>query len=178
MVHHQTQVLFPELRLPRMLAAALGGRLWLEREQGAGFTCCLSMPLTILPNPAAQPDDGSTATGDPTDRLANLQLLAEKKKVPFHQEIDRYLSELTHELHHLETAIKAEQDTATYYAHLLCGRFSFIFERKLEQRLREMEDLVTGQRWAEARRCYAELPVLMQDLHTRITTAAPIVRPE
>ena len=38
------------------------------------------------------------------------------------------------------------------FAHMLCGRCSFIYERELEQVQRRIEAAVAAGRWAEARR--------------------------
>lgn len=114
----------------------------------------------------------------PVDGLANLRLLATKKNVPFQEELTLYLSELHLELDHLGAAVH-DEDTreAGHYAHLLCGRSSFIYERDLEQNFRRLEELVAHGHWADARRLVSEIRKLAAALPAKLASASPTAPP-
>lgn len=114
----------------------------------------------------------------PVDGLANLRLLADKKKIRFEDELALYLSELQLELDHLGAAVN-DEDTreAGHYAHLLCGRCSFIYERELEHLLRQIEEMVAKGLWPEARQQWSELQVRSSDLQLRLVSSAPTAPP-
>lgn len=112
------------------------------------------------------------ATADPEDRLVNLRRLAENKQVTFLDELSLYLAELEFELDELTAAILAQRTAqATRYAHRLCGRCSFIYERELERRLRALEQAAASDDWLEAARLLAGLPALATALRVRLVTA-------
>ena len=122
----------------------------------------------VLPAPVTPAVDG----------LANLRLLAEKKKIRFEEELALYLSELQLELDQLGAAVH-DEDTpeAAHYAHLLCGRCSFIYERLLEVLLRRIEETVAKGHWSEARQQWTELQAHAAELRVRLVSSVPIVPP-
>jgi HPt (histidine-containing phosphotransfer) domain-containing protein len=123
---------------------------------------------SAVPAPAAPGGDG----------LANLRLLAEKKKLRFEDELALYLSELQLELEHLDAAVQ-DEDTpeAAHYAHLLCGRCSFIHERTLELLLRRTEETVAKGHWPEARHQCTALLAQAAELRVRLVSSVPTVPP-
>lgn len=112
------------------------------------------------------------------DGLANLRLLADKKKIMFEDELALYFFELQLELDQLQAAIH-DEDTpeAAHYAHLLCGRCSFIYESELEQLLRQMEETVAKGLWPEARQQWTELQSHAADLRLRLASSVPAAPP-
>ena len=111
----------------------------------------------------------------PADPLGNLRLLAGKKNVSFAEELALYFSELAMELEQLNTALQTENAIgAGHYAHLLCGRCGFIYERELEQTLRKIETLVANQQWADARLLGRDLQAQLAGLRVRLASAAPV----
>ncbi len=110
----------------------------------------------------------------PIDGLANLRLLAEKKNIKYEDELALYLSELQLELDQLGAAVQ-DEDTpeASHYAHLLCGRCSFIYERELEHLLRQIEEAVAKGLWAEARLLWSALHPHSADLRLRLVSSVP-----
>ncbi len=123
--------------------------------------------------PASRPRSAS-----PVDGLANLRLLAHKKQIKFEEELALYLSELQLELEQLGAAVH-DEDTpeAGHYAHLLCGRCSFIYERELEHQLRRLEETVANGLWSEARQQWAELQTLAAALRLRLVSSFPVAPP-
>jgi signal transduction histidine kinase/CheY-like chemotaxis protein/ligand-binding sensor domain-containing protein len=147
----------------------------------AGMNTFLGKPVTLerlrraLATSAESPP---TPPAAPTDGLANLRLLARKKNVRFEDELALYLSELQLEMENLGGAIH-DEDTpeATHYAHLLCGRTSFIYQRDLEENFRRLEELVARGHWGDARQLFAELRKLTAALPVRLASGAPTVPP-
>jgi signal transduction histidine kinase/CheY-like chemotaxis protein/sugar lactone lactonase YvrE len=130
-------------------------------------------PAAPAATPAVTP---KPAVGGPADRLGNLRLLARKKGVPFAEELALYLSELEAELAQLNTAVaQADAAAAGRYAHLLCGRCGFIYERELEQTQRMIETAVGGGQWDEARRLQDEFATQLVDLRVRLASSGPAV---
>ena len=126
--------------------------------------------------PAASAPTGALAA--PADPLGNLRLLAGKKNVPLAEELALYFSELAMELEQLNTALQTENAIgAGHYAHLLCGRCGFIYERELEQTLRKIETLVANQQWADARLLGRDLQAQLAGLRVRLASAAPVAPP-
>lgn len=149
----------------------------------AGMNAFLGKPVTLerLRKALAQaegttpPPPPSTAPADP---LANLRLLAGKKGARFEDELALYVSELQFELQELSAAIQDEDVRESgHYAHLLCGRSSFIYERELEQVMRQIEETVAHNRWGEARLLLAEAQKMTNALPVRLASAAPTVPP-
>jgi len=147
----------------------------------AGMNAFLGKPVTLerlrralatsdepVPGPAAAPADG----------LANLRLLARKKNVRFEDELALYLSELQLEMENLGGAIH-DEDTreAAHYAHLLCGRTSFIYQRDLEQNFRRLEEIVARGHWGDARQLFGELRKLTTALPVKLASGAPTAPP-
>ena len=132
--------------------------------------------------PALATTSGESAVATPAapsvDGLANLRLLAEKKKIRFEEELALYLSELQLELDQLGAAVH-DEDTpeAAHYAHLLCGRCSFIYERTLEHLLRRIEETVAKGLWPEARQQWTEVQALAAELRLRLASSVPTVPP-
>ena len=143
--------------------AFLGKPVTLERLRRA-----LATSTEPLPAPAAPPVDG----------LANLRLLAKKKNVRFEDELALYLSELQLEMENLGGAVHDEDiPEAAHYAHLLCGRTSFIYQRDLEQNFRRLEEIVARGHWGDARQLFAELRKLTTALPVKLASGAPTVPP-
>jgi CheY-like chemotaxis protein len=116
-----------------------------------------------------------TAAGD---GLANLRLLAAKKKIPFEEELGLYLSEFQLELDQLGAAVHDEDTPETAHcAHLLCGRCNFIQERSLEQRLRRIEETVARGHWPAARQQWTELQAQSVELRVRLVSSVPTAPP-
>ncbi|AOS43773.1 Sensory/regulatory protein RpfC [Lacunisphaera limnophila] len=151
----------------------------------AGMDFFLSKPVTLerlrrtltLAGLIAEPPP-PPGTPPPADGLGNLRLLAAKKQVAFGEELARYLAELQAEVANLTDAVQREHARdAAHHAHLLCGRCSFIHEHRLEQAMRRIEQTATKERWPEAARLCAELPVLVSELHLRLAFAGLAARP-
>ncbi len=118
------------------------------------------------------------ANTGPADRLGNLRLLARKKNVPFADELALYLSELEVEFDQLKGALERGDATeAGRYAHMLCGRCSFVYERELEQTQRKIEAAVGSGQWAEARRLGAEFAAQLAGLRIRLASSGPAAPP-
>lgn len=125
----------------------------------------------VVPSPTA-------ASEGPADPLANLRLLAMKKRTSFADELALYLGELDTELDQLDEALcNHRADDASHHAHRLCGRCSFIHERKLERRFRRIEEAATRDRWPETARLRGELIPLLADLRARLASSAPDAPP-
>lgn len=150
-------------RLTKALASLAPAKAATPAAAGAAKT------PDVLPAPASS---------GPADRLGNLRLLARKKGVPFADELALYLSELDAEFGQLNAAI-TQQDTAEAgrYAHMLCGRCSFVYERDLEETQRKIEAAVGGGQWAEARRLGNEFAEQLADLRVRLASSGPAVAP-
>jgi len=149
----------------------LGKPVTLERLRKA-LADSTAEPATPTPAPA------SAAPPPPTDGLANLRLLASKKQVRFDEELALYLSEMQVELEQLDLAMQQEQAAeAAHYAHRLCGRFSFIYERTLEQLLRDIEEAAARGHWADARRLRAEVDAAIDAMRVRLASSSPIAPP-
>jgi signal transduction histidine kinase/CheY-like chemotaxis protein len=152
--------------------AFLGKPVTRERLTKALASLSPAVPATA---PAATP---KPAAAGPADRLGNLRLLARKKGVPFAEELALYLSELDVELAQLNTAVvQADATAAGRYAHLLCGRCGFIYERELEQTQRMLEAAVGSGQWDEARRLQGEFAAQLADLRVRLASSGPAVPP-
>ena len=94
-------------------------------------------------------------------------------------ELALYLSELQLEMENLGGAIHDEDvREAAHYAHLLCGRTSFIYERDIEQNFRRLEEIVARGHWGDARQVFAELRKLTAALPVRLASGGPTARPE
>ena len=151
----------------------------------AGMDAFLSKPVTMeklrkalaaATGPGATP--ATTHQPVPADRLNNLRLLARKKNAPFAEELALYFSELDVELEQLNAAMQKEDAAgAGHYAHLLCGRCGFIYERELEQTLRKIEGVVANQQWADARFLSREFQAQLAGLRVRLASAVPVGPP-
>lgn len=155
----------------------------------AGMNAFLGKPVTLerlrkalaaagtgvtAPPPVAPP----AAPPPPADHLANLRLLAAKKQVRFADELALYLSEMQVELEQLDAAARSRSVAdAAHYAHRLCGRLSFIYERELERTMRRLEEAAAKGNWPEVARLQAELPALIADLRLRLASSAPAAPP-
>jgi signal transduction histidine kinase/CheY-like chemotaxis protein len=163
-----------------------------KRQQctDAGMNAFLGKPVTLerlrkaLADSAAEPAAPSPAAPafaplpPPGDGLANLRLLASKKQVRFDEELALYFSEMQVELEQLELAMQDEQAAETaHYAHRLCGRFSFIYERELEQLLRDIEEGAARGHWANVRRLRAEVDVAIAAMRLRLASSSPTAPP-
>jgi signal transduction histidine kinase/DNA-binding response OmpR family regulator len=148
----------------------------------AGMNAFLGKPVTLERLRKALAGIGLAAPTPPplpaADGLANLRLLATKKNVRFEDELALYLSEMQLELENLGAAIHDEDiPEAAHYAHLLCGRTSFIYERDLEQNFRRLEEIVARGHWADARQLVGELRKLAAALPAKLASGAPTVPP-
>ena len=115
----------------------------------------------------------------PADRFVNLRLLATKKNIPFQEELQLYLSEFVAELKQLAIALlKEDSGRASYYAHLLYGRCSFINERNIETILRKIEATAATERWDEARDLGAEVQSQFAALRLRLFSDSPVAQHE
>ncbi len=149
----------------------------------AGMNAFLGKPVTTERlRKALAAAAGETVAPAPTvpavDGMANLRLLATKKKIRFEEELALYLSELQLELDELGAAVH-DEDTpeAAHYAHLLCGRCSFIYERALEQLLRQLEETVAKGHWPEARQQWSLLLSQAAELRIRLVSSVPTAPP-
>ena len=115
----------------------------------------------------------------PADPLANLRLLASKKRVSFSVELALYLSDLEEESNHFARALQLEDSgRASYYAHLLYGRCSFIGERQLELTLRNMESAAVTCRWDDARLIGDDMLSQLSALRVRLLVSeTPVAQP-
>jgi len=147
----------------------------------AGMNTFLGKPVTLerlRRALAATPEPVPAPSAVPADPLANLRLLAKKKNVRFEDEFALYLSELQLEMENLGGAIHDEDvPEAAHYAHLLCGRTSFIYARDLEQNFRRLEEIVARGHWGDARQLFAELSKLAASLPVRLASGAPTAPP-
>ncbi len=147
----------------------------------AGMNAFLGKPVTLERLRKALAGTGVDSAVPPppvADGLANLRLLASKKNVRFEDELALYLSEFNLELENLGAAVHDEDiPEAGHYAHLLCGRSSFIYERDLEQNFRRLEEIVARGHWADARQLVGELRKLAAALPAKLASGAPIVPP-
>ena len=149
----------------------------------AGMNAFLGKPVTLERLRKALAGTGVESSALPplppvTDGLANLRLLATKKNVRFEDELALYLSELQLELENLGAAVHDEDiREAGHYAHLLCGRCSFIYERDLEQNFRRLEEIVAHGHWPDARELVGELRKLAAALPLKLASGAPTVPP-
>jgi signal transduction histidine kinase/CheY-like chemotaxis protein/HPt (histidine-containing phosphotransfer) domain-containing protein len=110
----------------------------------------------------------------PVDGLANLRLLATKKQARFEDELALYLSELQVEVEQLDEAVLDRRTAdAAHYAHRLCGRFSFIYERELEHLARHIEEAAAKEHWPEVAALCGQLPDLLADLRARLASSGP-----
>jgi len=138
----------------------------------------LSQALTATGAGAAVVPAPTAASEGPADPLANLRLLAMKKRTSFADELALYLGELDTELDQLDEALRNHRaDDASHHAHRLCGRCSFIHERELERRFRRIEEAATRDRWPETARLRGELIPLLADLRARLASSAPDAPP-
>lgn len=161
-----------------------------KRQQclDAGMNSFLGKPVTLerlrkaLADAAPESSEpGPSLPGpvSPSDGLANLRLLARKKQVSFDDELALYLSELQVELDQLDEALLQEHSAdAAHYAHRLCGRFSFIYERELEQLLRDIEENAAHGHWADARRRRSEVETAVASMRLRLASSSPVAPPE
>jgi len=110
----------------------------------------------------------------PSDPLANLRLLAAKKNAPFQDELNLYFLEFAAELEKLSDALTKENSgRASYFAHVLYGRCSFINEADLELMLRKIEDNAATERWDEARKLAVDVQLQAETLRVRLVGANP-----
>ena len=148
------------------------------KERLAKALANLAPPAAPAMTEVARPpaDRAAPASAGPVDRLGNLRLLARKKGVPFADELALYLSELEVEFDQLKGALQQEDAAeAGRYAHMLCGRCSFVYERDLEQTQRKIEAAVGSEQWAEARRLAQEFAAQLVDLRVRVVSSGPAV---
>jgi signal transduction histidine kinase/CheY-like chemotaxis protein len=147
----------------------------------AGMNAFLGKPVTLerLRRALATSDEPAPApAASPADGLANLRLLAKKKNARFEDELALYLSELQLEMENLGGAIHDEDlREAAHYAHLLCGRTSFIYQRDLEENFRRLEEFAARGHWGDARQLFADLRKLTAALPVKLASGAPIVPP-
>lgn len=159
-----------------------------QREcREAGMDAFLGKPVTLERLRKALTVAGQVATAAPppappasapTDGLANLRLLASKKQVRFEDELALYLSELQVETEQLNEAVQERRTAdAAHYAHRLCGRFSFIYERELEQLARHLEEAAAKEHWPEVAALGGQLPGLLADLRARLVSSGPAAPP-
>ena len=66
---------------------------------------------------------------------------------------------------------------AAHYAHLLCGRSSFIYQRDLEQNFRRLEEIIARGHWADARQLVGDLRKLAAALPAKLASGAPTAPP-
>jgi CheY-like chemotaxis protein len=157
-----------------------------QREcREAGMDAFLGKPVTLERLRKALASAGRLATDTPpaappapADGLANLRLLATKKQVRFEDELALYLSELQVETEQLEQAVQERRTAdAAHYAHRLCGRFSFIYERPLESLARRVEEAAARERWEEVAGLCSQLPVQLAALRARLASSGPAAPP-
>ncbi len=151
----------------------------------AGMNVFLKKPVTLerlrqalgaVPHQNAV--EPTTSHPIPADPLANLRLLALKKRVHFTTELALYLNELESELNQLITTLHLEDAGRTsYYAHLLYGRCSFISERKLELALRSIEAAAVGNHWDNARLIAVTVQTELAELQVRLFSDNPVAQP-
>jgi signal transduction histidine kinase/CheY-like chemotaxis protein/HPt (histidine-containing phosphotransfer) domain-containing protein len=150
------------------------------RERLAKALANLAPTTAPAATAAARPpvDRPAPAAAGPADRLGNLRLLARKKGVSFADELALYLSELEVEFDQLKGALQQEDAAeAGRYAHMLCGRCSFVYERDLEQTQRKIETAVGHAQWDEARRLGGEFAAQLADLRVRLASSGPAAPP-
>lgn len=201
--HHQVKASTALLTKCRRISEKIGGHLWYQHEPGEDCTCYFEIPLQIggapaigknsssgIPDPAKRrhPDfrpldalspDAFFPPTEPVDRLTNLRLLARRRNNLLKIELANYFTALTTELDHLSTALlEKKKPAATYYAHLLCGRFCFIYERELDQLSHQIEVIVTRGQWSDARERFEELLILKEALRLRIVASDLFAPPE
>jgi CheY-like chemotaxis protein len=151
----------------------------------AGMDAFLTKPITderlrlalgaISTKVQEVPDDFRSIPADP---LVNLRLLATKKGIPFKAELDLYFHEFEAEFKHLVIALQKEDSgRASYYAHLLYGRCSFINERNFEKKLRKIEATAATERWDEARCLGDEIQTQLGELRLTLFSDIPVVQP-
>lgn len=156
----------------------------------AGMDAFLSKPVTrerlvkalsnLAPATSSAPPvpPASKKPDAPADSLGNLRLLARRKGVPLADELALYFADLEAELAQLDAAIGAgDAIEAGRFAHLLCGRCSFIFERELEQAQRKIEAAVGAAQWAEARRHRQEFGALLAAARVRLASSGSAAGP-
>jgi signal transduction histidine kinase/CheY-like chemotaxis protein len=147
----------------------------------AGMNAFLGKPVTLERLRKALAGTEIPASPPPppvADGLANLRLLATKKNVRFEDELALYISELNLELDNLGAAVHDEDiPEAAHYAHLLCGRSSFIYERNLEQNFRRLEEIIARGHWADARQLVGDLRKLAAALPAKLASGAPTAPP-
>jgi signal transduction histidine kinase/DNA-binding response OmpR family regulator len=151
----------------------------------AGMDAFLTKPITderlrlalgaIFTTIKGMPDDSRSIPSDP---LMNLRLLATKKGIPFKEELDLYFHEFEAEFKHLVISLQKEDPgRASYYAHLLYGRCSFINERNFEKKLRSIEATAATERWDEARCLGEEIQTQLGELRLKLFSDIPVVQP-
>ena len=153
----------------------------------AGMNAFLGKPVTLerlrkaLADSSVEPAPPAAAVAPlppPGDGLDNLRLLASKKQVHFGDELALYLSEMQVELEELDAAMQDEQAAeAAHHAHRLCGRFSFIYERELEQLLRDIEEGAARGHWADIRRLRTEVDAEVAAMRLRLASTSPAAPP-
>lgn len=159
-----------------------------QREcREAGMDAFLGKPVTLERLRKVLVTAGVAATAAPspapvaparTDGLANLRLLATKKQVRFEDEVTLYLSELQVETEQLDEAVQERRTAdAAHYAHRLCGRFSFIYERELENLVRRIEEAAAKEHWEDVAALGGQLPGLLADLRSRLVSSGPAAPP-
>ena len=157
-----------------------------QREcREAGMDAFLGKPVTLERLRKALAAAGQIVTDTPppappapADGLANLRLLATKKQVRFEDELALYLSELQVETEQLDQAVQERRTAdAAHYAHRLCGRFSFIYERELEQLARHIEEAAPKEHWPELAGLCGQLPGLLAGLRARLASSGPAAPP-
>ncbi len=142
----------------------------------AGMNAFLGKPITFerLKRALQAEPAAAAATRPPAAKFENLQLLARKKRVPFADELALYFSELHVELDNLDAAVAArEAREAAHYAHLLCGRFSFIHETEMEARARRLEEKCVREQWDEAQSLAEEVRAQLARLQIKETSGGP-----
>ncbi len=149
----------------------------------AGMDGFLAKPITLdrlrrALNASTTSEKSPESRPIPRDPLANLRLLAAKKGASFKDELNLYFLEFQTELGQLADALtKEDSGRASYFAHLLYGRCSFINEGDLELMLRKIEAITAMERWDEARKLGRNVELRTETLRIKLVSANPVVQP-
>jgi CheY-like chemotaxis protein len=148
----------------------------------SGIDELLALPVTkeqlrqTLVEMARQP--GTSRRSDqaealPADPLANLKLLATRKRVSFLDEVNLYLSEFESELLQVAALLaKTDASGVARQIHLLRGRCAFIQEAGLEPVLASIGHSATQGQWDAARRFLHDALAHFSVLRLRLVASA------
>ncbi len=148
----------------------------------AGMDAFLAKPITLdrlrrALNASATSEKPPESRPIPRDPLANLRLLAAKKGASFQDELNLYFLEFETELGKLADALmKEDSGRASYFAHLLYGRCSFINECDLELMLRKIEAITAMERWDEARKLAHDVQLRTEALRVKLVSGNPVAQ--